>query len=610
MKNIFLPLFCIVVFANSLFSNENQIQETIKTKWRCVSVISGNSGVTREMDEDDVLIFQKDSNLFTFNFTKNNPNSSGYYFIKNNKLNLFFNTEKLEKNVDSVSYKVLNDIPLIEFWFKGQKVTGIKEGSIEYERYKRSFDIEKCTKDSLIIDDRGVKYVFVNKEPEAVPQKLETRAEEESFAMSIIRGIIGLISVLLLAFLFSSNRRAIDWKSVLIGLGFQIIIAIIVLKVPFVQDSFEFVGKMFIKVLDFTKEGSRFLFKSFISDEVESPLINFAFWILPTIVFFSALSSVLYYFGVIQKVVYGFAFILKKAMKLSGAESLSAAGNIFLGQTESPLLIKAYLPKMTKSEIMLVMVGGMATIAGGVLAIYIGFLGGDDPVQQMLFAKHLITASVMAAPGAVVAAKILVPQTEKIDESIKVKKDEIGSNVLEAISNGTREGVKLAVNVAAMLLVFIAFVALINYVFMKIGDWSSLNNVIANFTDGQYNELSLQFVLGYALSPITWLLGVCTEDVALVGQLLGEKMILNELLAYKSMKEYIDLGQFTSEKSVIISTYILCGFANVGSIGIQLGGIGAIAPNQRKTLSKLGVKALIGGTIASLLSATIVGMVL
>lgn len=393
-----------------------------------------------------------------------------------------------------------------------------------------------------------------------------------------------------------------------IGLSFQILIAIAVLKISFIQNIFGFVGKLFIKILNFTEAGSEFVFGGLA--DTESFGFIFAFQILPTIIFFSALSSVLFYYGIIQKLVYGLAWIMKKAMKLSGAESLSAAGNIFLGQTESPLLIKAYLDKMNRSEIMLVMVGGMATIAGGVLAIYIKFLGGTDPVAQMLFAKHLITASVMAAPGAVVTAKILVPQTEAIISTVKITKDKIGTNILAAITNGTTQGIRLAVNVGAMLLVFIAFIALLNYIILKIGDWTSINDAIANFTNGQYNQLSLQFILGYTLAPLTWLMGVCSQDMTLVGQLLGEKIILNELIAYKSLKEYIDIAAFTEQKSVIIATYILCGFANFGSIGIQLGGIGALAPNKKQMLSKLGFKALLGGGLASLLSATIVGMIL
>ena len=307
---------------------------------------------------------------------------------------------------------------------------------------------------------------------------------------------------------------------------------------------------------------------------------------------------------------YGLAWLLTKALRISGAESLSASGNIFLGQTESPLLIKEYLKKMNKSEIMLVMVGGMATIAGGVLAIYIGLLGGDDPVERLLFAKHLITASVMAAPGGIVAAKMLVPQTEAIESEIKITKESIGANILEAIANGTTQGVKLAVNVAAMLLVFLAMIAMINFILFKIGGWTELNVLITDLTNGQYDRFSLQFVLGCALAPLAWLMGVCTEDMTLVAQLFGEKIILNELIAYVSLKDLIDSMSFAQEKSIIMATYILCGFANFSSIGIQLGGIGALAPNKRTMLSKLGFKALVGGALASLLSATLVGMIL
>jgi CNT family concentrative nucleoside transporter len=339
-------------------------------------------------------------------------------------------------------------------------------------------------------------------------------------------------------------------------------------------------------------------------------MINFVFWVLPTIIFFSAITSILFYYGIIQKVVYGLAWLLKKALRISGAESLSATANIFLGQTESPLLIKEYLKKMNKSEIMLVMTGGMATIAGGVLAIYIGMLGGTDPESQLLFAKHLITASVMAAPGAVVAAKLLVPQTEAIESEIRITKESIGSNVLDAISNGTQQGIKLLVNVAAMLLVFIALIALLNFVLIKVGDWTSLNGVIIAATNGMYDGLSMQFVLGYAMAPLTWAMGVSPEDMTLVGQLFGEKIILNELIAYKSLKDLIVLDAFTNEKSMIMATYMLCGFANFSSIGIQIGGIGALAPNRRVMLSQLGIRAMIGGALASLFSATMVGIIL
>lgn len=428
--------------------------------------------------------------------------------------------------------------------------------------------------------------------------------------MTILRGLLGMLVLIGIAFIFSTNRRAIDWKVVGIGLAIQLSLALGVLYVPVVQFFFEFVGKLFVLVLDFTKAGTLFLFKSFGSGEIESALQNFAVQILPTIIFFSALTSLLFYLGIIQKVVKGMAWVMTKLMNLSGAESLSVAGNIFLGQTEAPLMIKAYLSRMNKSEILLVMTGGMATLAGGVLAVYISFLGGDDPVQRLLFAKHLLTASVMAAPGAVVVSKILVPQTESIDKALEVTKEQIGSNVLDSISNGTTEGLKLAVNVAAMLLVFIAFIAMFNYISIYIGKLVGLNQAIASFTGGKYTELSLQFMLGYLFSPIMWLIGVHVNDITLVGRLLGEKIIMTEFIGYVSLSELKAVGAFADPKSIIMSTYLLCGFANFASIGIQIGGIGSLAPNQRVQLSKYGMLALLGGTLASLLSATIVGMLI
>jgi len=427
---------------------------------------------------------------------------------------------------------------------------------------------------------------------------------------SLLRGLLGIVVLLGLGFLISSKRKSINWKIIGIGLSIQFVIAIMVLKVPLFMRMIEVVGAIFLKILDFTQEGTAFLLESFISGEVESPLVNFAFWVLPTIIFFSAITSILFYYGVIQKVVYGLAYLLKKALGISGSESLSATANIFLGQTESPLLIKEYLKNMNRSEIMLVMTGGMATIAGGVLAIYIGMLGGTDPQSQLLFAKHLITASVMAAPGAVVAAKLLVPQTEAITSEVKISKESIGSNVLDAISNGTVQGVKLAVNVGAMLLVFIALIALLNFVLFKVGDWTSLNEIILSATAGQYSGLSMQFILGYAMAPLMLAVGISPEDMTLVGQLFGEKIILNELVAYSSLKDLITVHAFANEKSMIMATYMLCGFANFSSIGIQIGGIGALAPNKRITLSQLGMRAMIGGALASLFSASMVGILL
>ncbi len=428
--------------------------------------------------------------------------------------------------------------------------------------------------------------------------------------LRMLRGLLGMIVLIAIAWAFSTDRRSISWKVVGIGLGIQLVLAVGILYVPAIQIVFEVVGKIFVKILDFTGAGVRFLFGSGEKSEVASALQTFAVNILPTIIFFSAITSVLFYFGIIQIVVKGLGYAMSRAMGLSGAESLSVAGNIFLGQTESPLMIKAYLEKMNDSEIMLVMSGGMATLAGGVLAAYIGFLGGDDPQQQLIFAKHLLTASVMAAPGVVVISKILVPQTKEVDKKIEISKTDIGKNVLDAISNGTTQGLKLAVNVAAMLLVFISFIALLNYVFVKVGDWTTLNNLIANFTNGRYDELSLEFILGYGLSPLMWLIGVPVEDITLVGTLLGQKLIMTEFIGYVSLSEMKASGLFSDPKSIIMSVYMLCGFANFASIGIQIGGIGALAPGKRVLLSRFGMRALLAGTLASLLSATIVGVLM
>ncbi len=437
---------------------------------------------------------------------------------------------------------------------------------------------------------------------------LSKNHERKFNLMTIFRGLLGMLVLVGLGALLSKDRKNIPWKTVGVGLAFQIVLAVGVLYVPFIRTGFEFFGKIFVKILDFTKVGSEFLFGRLIDMNAFGSI--FAFQILPTIIFFSALTSLLFYWGIIQRVVWALAWVFTRLMKLSGAESLSVAGNIFLGQTESPLMIKAYLAKMNNSEIMLVMTGGMATLAGGVLAAYIGMLGGNDPVLRLEFAKHLLTASVMAAPAAVIFSKILVPNTEKVNKDVEVTKDKIGSNVLDAITNGTSEGIKLAVNVAGMLLAFLALIAMFNFIFGKVGAWTGLNELIAQGTDGRFHELSLQFLLGYLFAPIMWLIGICQQDIISVGRLLGEKLILTEFIGYISLSDLKSAGAFFEYKSVIMSTYILCGFANFASIGIQIGGIGALAPNKRVILSKFGVYALIAGTLASLMSATIIGMIL
>ena len=415
--------------------------------------------------------------------------------------------------------------------------------------------------------------------------------------------------LLLIAVLFSTNRKKIAWKTVGLGLLTQIIIAIGVLKISLIKRLFETLGNFFIKILDYTGAGTKMLLGEF--GNVETYGFIFVFQALPVIIFFSALTSILYYFGVIQKVVGFFAWGLTKLFKISGAESLSVAGNIFLGQTEAPLLIKAYLEKMNRSEIFLVMVGGMATVAGSVLGAYIGFLGGNDPVQRLEFAKSLLAASVMAAPGAVVIAKIIYPQTEEITTDIEVSHDKIGENFLSAISIGTGEGIKMAVNVAAMLLVFIALIALVNNIFSGVGDLLGLNVWVVNNT--VYDGFSIEFVLGYLFAPLMWLVGVAREDMTLMGQLLGIKLVASEFVGYTQLvdlKNSASSLHFTYQKSVVMATYMLCGFANFASIGIQVGGIGIIAPKTRKLLTELGFKAMIAGSLVSLMSATIAGIIL
>jgi len=488
----------------------------------------------------------------------------------------------------------------------------------------RNYNIIELTDSTLILSENETIYSFSaikNTEEIAAIEAKNKILPSKGFSMnSLWRGVLGMFVLLIISFLFSANRRAVDWRKVGIGLSIQLIIAIGVLKVNFIQSIFNFIGSIFIEILEYTKAGSEFLFAGMISDMDKFGYI-FAFQVLPTIIFFSALTSLLFYLGVIQWLVKILAKVLSKFLGISGMESLSVAGNIFLGQTEAPLLIKAYLEKMNKSEMLLVMVGGMATVAGAVLAAYIGFLGGGDKALELVFAKHLLAASVMAAPGAIVISKILYPQTQKVNTDVTVSQDKIGSNILDAIANGTTEGLKLAVNVGAMLLVFVAVIAMLNGVLGFFGGFdgieyigleiTSLNEIIANNT--LYEGLSIEFILGYAFAPLMWLVGVASEDMTLMGQLLGIKLAASEFIGYiqlAELKNAANVIHLTHNKSVIMATYMLCGFANFASIGIQIGGIGSLAPGQRKVLSEFGMKALIGGTIASLMSATIAGMII
>lgn len=424
--------------------------------------------------------------------------------------------------------------------------------------------------------------------------------------MEILRGLLGIVTIIGIGWLLSNNKKQINWRLIISGVALQLIFAILVFEVPFLESAFRSIADMFVLVIGFTNNGTDFLFRSFSTGQVDTALLNFAFNVLPTIVFFSALTALFYHWGILQRVVYLFAWVMKRTMKLSGAESLAAAGNIFLGQTEAPLLVRPYLHRMSKSEIMALMTGGMATIAGGVLASYIGFLGGEDLIQKQMFAKHLLTASILSAPAALVLAKLMLPETENVNEEMNLNLAKNSSNTLEALANGTSDGLKLAVNVGAMLLVFTALIYMGNHVFNWIGRVSGLNEIIAQHT--AYKGFSLQFIIGYAGAPIAWLIGVDWQDATLVGQLLGEKTILNEFYAYVTLGSMKSAGAFANERSIIIATYVLCGFSNFASIGIQIGGIGSLVPEKKALLSELGIKALIAATLACLLTGAIAGM--
>ncbi|WP_370392519.1 nucleoside transporter C-terminal domain-containing protein [uncultured Winogradskyella sp.] len=546
------------------------LAQNLEQTWQFKAIENSNNKALFDISDADTLTLSQGKFSYTLK-TKNNLKASGDYLSQNNIL-LFYYT----KPQDTI----------------------------------RHYRITELTDSSLVFTESGVTYKF--KPYKKVVATDKPIIPSQGFSMkSLSRGALGMLVLLLLAILLSKNRKAINWRTVGFGLAAQLLLAIGVLKIPLVQTVFETVGKGFVSILDFTMAGTKFLFAAFSTNEIADALLTFAVSILPTIIFFSALTSVLFYLGIIQKVVKAMAWLLTKLLKISGAESLSVAGNIFLGQTESPLMIKAYLEKMTKSEILLVMIGGMATVAGGVLAAYIGFLGGEDEALRIFYAKHLLTASVMAAPGAIVISKILYPQQAPINEDVEVSQDVIGSNILDAIANGTTEGLKLAVNVGAMLLVFLAFIAMINGILGWVGDMTTLNPWIAANTS--YDSFSLELILGYLFAPLMWLIGVAKEDMTLMGQLIGIKLAASEFVGYIQLSELKNIANpmhLKYQKSIIMATYMLCGFANFASIGIQIGGIGSLAPGQRKTLSEFGLRALIGGTLASLLSATIAGMII
>lgn len=433
--------------------------------------------------------------------------------------------------------------------------------------------------------------------------------------MDYLRGLIGLVGLISIAWIFSGNRKNVDFRIIGIGVLFQVIIGLLIANVDFVGQLFSVASSGFVKFLNFGLSGAEFLYGDLAKNSNAVPGTNhslgflFVFQALPTVIFFSAVTAGLYYLGILQKIVYVFAWIMAKTMRLSGAESLSAAGNVFLGQTEAPLLVKPFIGKMTNSELHCLMTGGMATIAGSVLGAYVSFLGGGDPEQQRVFATYLLSASIMNAPAAIVMSKIFLPEMEpeKIDSNLNVNKENIGVNLVDALATGASDGVKLAINIAGMLLAFIAIIFALNWILVDgIGELFGLNEFVLRTTDGAFDGFSLQYILGQVFRIFAFIMGVEWSETIKVGSLLGQKTVINEFVAYLSLAEMKTAG-LLSQKSIIISTYALCGFANFSSVAIQIGGIGGMAPKRQADLSKLGFRALVAATLATMMTATIAG---
>ncbi len=443
----------------------------------------------------------------------------------------------------------------------------------------------------------------------------------------ILRGILGLILLLGIAFLFSNNKKNINWRLVISGIVLQVIFAILILKGDYLgtifsplgwpKDFFYWVSGFFVLLLNFTTEGAKFVFGNLaVSPGQDGSLgMFFAFQVLPTIIFFASLMSIMYYLGIMQRIVQGMAWVMAKFMGTSGAESLSCTANIFVGQTEAPLMIKPFIKGMTRSEILTIMIGGMATIAGGVMAAYIQILGNSYantlgiPLDQarQLFATQLLGASVMAAPAALVISKILFPETTEPETkgTVKVKIEKNASNVVEAAANGASDGLMLALNVGAMLIAFIALIALINYLLLGLGDIMGWNQPLKEMYG---KPLNFQLVLGWVLQFIAFGIGVPWHDALNFGSLLGTKIVLNEFVAYLDLGSLIEAKQILDPKTILMATYALCGFANFSSIAIQIGGLSPLAPSRKPDIASLGLKAVLGGSLATLMTATLAGI--
>ena len=415
---------------------------------------------------------------------------------------------------------------------------------------------------------------------------------------NIAFGLFGLAVLILIAFAFCQNKKSVDWRQIVGGVLLQIIFAVVVILVPGGREFFNTISAVFVKTIDFAMVGANFI----LGDMTNSARFGFifAFQVLPTIIFFASLMSVLYHIGLMQRVVAAMAWVMMKVLRISGSESLSVAANVFIGQTEAPLVVRPYISKMTESELFTMMVGGMATIAGAVLAAYIAMLGGADDAQRLFYARHLLAASVMAAPATIVIAKLLKPEIGQSQTAgrVRLEIEKTSTNVIEAAADGAAEGVKLALNVGGMLLAFVALITMINFPLEWLGNVTGLDSIIGE-------PLSMSYILGFLLAPLAWIIGVPWSEAHLVGGLIGEKIVLNEFVAYLHLGEIKDT---LSQHSILISTYALCGFANFSSIAIQIGGIGGLAPDRRSDIARLGMKAVLGGTLATMMTATIAGV--
>lgn len=433
--------------------------------------------------------------------------------------------------------------------------------------------------------------------------------------MDYLRALGGVAFIIGIAYALSGNRRAVDWRLVGLGILLQIVFALLTGKVAATQQVFYYVSSKVVTFLSFAQDGAEFLYGDLARDSTHDPNVKhslgflFAFQALPTVIFFSAITSGLYYLGILQKIVFAFAWIMARTMRLSGSESLSAAANIFMGQTEAPLLVRPFIPRMTQSELHCLMTGGMATIAGSVLGAYVAFLGGDSSQERAMFASYLIAASIINAPAAIVVSKIVFPETkpDEIDRRLKVSKEKIGVNLIDALASGASDGLRLALNIGAMLLAFIAIIYAVNWILVDfIGAVTGLNEFVVRTTNGAYDGFSLQYILGQVFRVFAFVIGVDWSEALHVGSLLGQKVVVNEFVAYLDLARMKDAG-ILSEKAIRISTYALCGFANFSSIAIQIGGIGGMAPGRQGDLSRLGLRAMVAASLATMMSGAIAG---